>query len=167
MHVLISQLKIGQPFAFQSDWQESVANGYVGGYADHVVVAPLHYRGEVTRTSRSCKMTANFKVTTRAQCHLCLDDITYDFNEDFAVELLPIEDANTEDGYEIDADELDLIYYENGKIDFDAIVAESLILVLPTRHVCKEDCKGLCSMCGKNLNQQSCQCQQALRDIND
>ncbi|MBR3755030.1 MAG: DUF177 domain-containing protein, partial [Clostridia bacterium] len=40
----------------------------------------------------------------------------------------------------------------------DELVTEDILLGLPTRHLCKEDCKGVCQYCGKNLNHDSCSC---------
>ena len=48
-------------------------------------------------------------------------------------------------------------------IDTDPIVTADILLSLPSKHLCKEDCKGLCPKCGKNLNTGECGCD--LREI--
>src|SRR5712664_2527109 len=53
----------------------------------------------------------------------------------------------------------------NGKtIDFDPILREQLLLALPMHVVCREECKGLCSVCGQDLNVKSCGCEQKVVD---
>lgn len=52
----------------------------------------------------------------------------------------------------------EFILVEELRFNLDEIVREDILLGLPTRHLCKEDCKGLCQYCGKNLNTDSCSC---------
>ena len=54
--------------------------------------------------------------------------------------------------------EEDTLVAESEKIDLDALAWETLWTNLPLRLLCKEDCKGLCPKCGKDLNEGSCQC---------
>ena len=46
----------------------------------------------------------------------------------------------------------------NGRLETDSLVDEMLYMNLPSVVLCKEDCKGLCQKCGKNLNQGLCDC---------
>lgn len=48
------------------------------------------------------------------------------------------------------------------RIDLEAFVLEDIFLALPTKFLCKEDCKGLCTQCGKNLNDGPCSCQKPI-----
>ena len=44
------------------------------------------------------------------------------------------------------------------EVDFDEMLLENIRLNLPIRILCKEDCNGVCLMCGKNLNKEKCDC---------
>ena len=44
------------------------------------------------------------------------------------------------------------------KLDVDELVYTEVVLDLPTKHLCSAECKGLCPVCGKNLNVESCEC---------
>ena len=44
------------------------------------------------------------------------------------------------------------------KLDVDEFVYSEVILDLPSKHLCREDCKGICFKCGKNLNEGECGC---------
>jgi len=45
------------------------------------------------------------------------------------------------------------------EVEIDTIVMSDIILDLPSKFLCKDDCKGLCTVCGKNLNEGKCDCQ--------
>ncbi len=61
------------------------------------------------------------------------------------------------------------------KLDLDELVMSDVVLELPLKHLCREDCKGLCPKCGRNLNRQICSCDmtdtdprlEALKDLLD
>lgn len=59
---------------------------------------------------------------------------------------------NTEDDME------EYLEYEDGMLDIDTPAAEEIIMSIPTRELCRDDCKGLCPKCGKNLNEGDCGC---------
>lgn len=53
----------------------------------------------------------------------------------------------------------DIIIVEDLKLDLDELIFTEIVISLPMKHLCREECKGLCSICGKNLNEGSCQCE--------
>ena len=52
----------------------------------------------------------------------------------------------------ITPDETEIGYYEESGLSLEDVVREQVLLSLPSRTLCKEDCKGLCPRCGQNLN---------------
>jgi len=90
----------------------------------------------------SGNITANF-VTN---CHSCGE--TAKSNIEFEIfETYRREPADSE--YELFGDE----------VDFDEMILENVRLNLPIKILCKDDCKGVCLICGKNLNRESCDCE--------
>lgn len=61
-------------------------------------------------------------------------------------------------GQEEQEEDKDVIVIENYKLDVDELVLNDIILNLPMKQLCAEDCKGLCSECGTNLNEGECSC---------
>jgi uncharacterized protein len=59
---------------------------------------------------------------------------------------------------EAEAPEEDDYVIDEGTIDLNFLVNDAVMLNLPIKHLCSEDCLGLCSICGKNLNQEECGC---------
>jgi uncharacterized protein len=58
----------------------------------------------------------------------------------------------------ITLDETEIGYYEESGLSLEDVVREQVLLSLPTRTLCSEDCKGLCPRCGQNLNLEPCSC---------
>ena len=57
-------------------------------------------------------------------------------------------------------DDYAYIVVPNMEFDLDALVKEDVLLAIPSKVLCKPDCKGLCSQCGKNLNDGPCDCKE-------
>ncbi len=56
----------------------------------------------------------------------------------------------------------DSLPIQNARIEPDEALYEQLVLTFPSKHLCKEDCAGLCPECGKDLNEGKCTCKKAV-----
>lgn len=65
-----------------------------------------------------------------------------------------------------DPDDPDLYSFEASTIELTDAVRDALLLELPMRNLCSEDCRGLCPVCGINLNKGTCTCQEGAEVIN-
>ena len=84
-------------------------------------------------------------------CDRCADDIEREY--DFSLNKIIVNAMENEnDDYD------DYIVVENNVLDLDELVNEECQLFLPAKMLCKDDCKGLCQKCGKNLNYEKCEC---------
>ena len=52
----------------------------------------------------------------------------------------------------------DYVQIKGGKLDLDAPICDEILLSFPMRILCSEDCRGLCSGCGADLNREACRC---------
>lgn len=99
------------------------------------------------------ELTINAKVSFKmlVVCDNCGTEfeksINFDFNEKF------VENFNSHD-------EEDYLIINQTCVDLDKPVEDALLLNMPTRMLCKDTCKGLCSICGKNKNLYTCSCQE-------
>ena len=60
---------------------------------------------------------------------------------------------------ELEGEENDeILLLDNDTVDLSELAREAFILNMPTKTLCREDCKGLCSGCGANLNVEKCRC---------
>ena len=95
-------------------------------------------------------------------CARCLEDYAFPLELPFRVVLTPRVAAI--EGGELDEEDLGIGFYEGEDIDVTALVHEQAILALPTRALCREDCRGLCPRCGANLNGDPCGCSVVAED---
>lgn len=85
-------------------------------------------------------------------CDRCMDDIERSYSISLK-KIIVSKMENENDDYD------DYIVVENNVLDLDALANEEIQLFLPAKMLCKEDCKGLCQGCGKNLNYEKCECE--------
>ena len=93
-------------------------------------------------------------------CDRCLEDVENKFDISFSKEFdLEREESSKEN----ESEEVKFITDDN-KLLVDAILNEELLLIWPGKVLCKEDCKGLCHVCGHNLNVSDCGCDRVVLD---
>lgn len=100
----------------------------------------------VTRTAKGLLLQAKFEASINSECVRCLKDFILPLSIDFT-ELYAFSPNS--------ADESGLILPENGKIDLEPLLREEMLLAIPINPICQVDCKGLCPICGENLNDHS------------
>jgi uncharacterized protein len=112
------------------------------------------------------------EVTLKAPCKRCLDDVKVPLATAFQINLVPEAKLprGEEDDEEADAkgegeragsfdlEKADEEVFDGKNIDLDPIVREQVLLAVPMSAVCREDCQGLCPVCGKNRNETQCGC---------
>lgn len=113
-------------------------------------------------TLKQCREGIRFEAAIHADlfqdCVRCnkRDETTFEIKAEFL--LVDIARSPQDEEIILGADDLDVSFYENGEIDVDHLILESLWSELDSLHLCKEDCRGLCPRCGKNLNDGYCGC---------
>ncbi len=106
------------------------------------------------------EITGDTKLQVEIPCDRCLETVTCDFDLDFVkrVDLSASED-------DMFSDEFDESNYIDGyTLDVDMLIYNEVIIGWPTKILCREDCKGICNVCGQNLNQGTCDCESTSLD---
>ena len=102
----------------------------------------------------SLRATVNARADTR--CSRCLEPVC-----------VPIEaEVDALFDRRPDPDDPDLYSFEASTVELTDAVRDALLLELPLRTLCAEDCKGLCPVCGVNLNRETCTCQEGAEVTN-
>ena len=96
-------------------------------------------------------------------CARCLENYPFPLERDFTFVLKPHGEQATEP-QELSEEDLALSFYRGDEVDLGPLVREAMILALPTRPLCREDCRGLCPRCGANLNGGACGCRDEWTD---
>jgi uncharacterized protein len=91
-------------------------------------------------------------------CSRCLDPFTAPVAIEFDLLLVPGSANADAIKEELSPDDLDLDYYTGETVDLESILREQIILMLPLKPLCDENCKGLCPHCGANLKRETCSC---------
>ncbi len=100
-------------------------------------------------------------ITARAEvdCDRCLKSIAVPVETEFDVTYIPASEYIESDKAELQEEDLVASVYEGDAIDLDEIVREQVLLALPARALCLEECKGLCPVCGVDRNTNDCACE--------
>ncbi len=127
------------------------------------VASPMSVRLEgVVRSQGSCFVVdGRLEVQGHLVCVRCLDPVPWRSSEVFRIELVrTIEPQVDTDELELADEELDRVVLGDDRLDLDELAAEQVLLALPMRTICRDDCAGLCPTCGANRNRpEACGCE--------
>ena len=107
--------------------------------------------GSITCTGGVLALECNVKTMILKSCARCLKEIQLPLEFDFSETLVL-------SGQETTADADSVIFFEGKEIDVGELALNNLLLNLSTKYLCKDDCRGLCPKCGKDLNEGECDC---------
>jgi uncharacterized protein len=162
--VLITPLQLEQePLLFS----ESIPAGVLDYAPDITQVGPMPVTGRADlivehrghrEMVNDIRLRAAYKGQFEVLCARCVEAVATPVAGTFDLIFRP-QDADAEAGERaITLDETEIGYYEESGLLLEDVVREQVLLSLPARTLCKEDCKGLCPRCGQNLNLESCGC---------
>jgi uncharacterized protein len=128
---------------------------------DAVVTAPVSVQGLLTKMAEQVYFQGQICGVVAVPCSRCLDTVHTDFIAETRVVFLPPTSAmsSDEEGRWGVTDELDLYVHDGMTLDLRPLVREQVVLSFPVQPLCREACAGLCQVCGKNQNHESCMCQ--------
>ena len=112
----------------------------------HVVVSHMK--------DKELKIQTETKIAVLIPCDRCLTDVKQEFEMGFTKYVdLAVSDADLREGF----DESNFIdgYY----LDVDKMLYNEILVGWPTKVLCSENCKGICNVCGQNLNEGACDCE--------
>ena len=115
---------------------------------------PITIKGAVMNRAGIVMLDFKADFTLHACCDRCLIEFDRSFSFDFSHVL--VRSLNSS-GSEYD----DYVVTESDKLDMDELALTDCLLQLPSKMLCKEDCKGLCPVCGTDLNENKCDCCEA------
>jgi uncharacterized protein len=117
----------------------------------------------VARSANSYSIEARVKGSVRAECHRCLASFDLPVDTTFTFILNRGEPSTLPDGAE-EEDIVSIPVTRETTLDIYPRVREALILEIPIKLLCREDCRGVCRKCGANLNEGECGCNPGIGD---
>jgi len=120
--------------------------------------APLRVRAKVSKAVDKFLVQGTIRGGIRVRCDRCLEPYHRDLESLFHLYL--VAPGKGADGEEIELldEDMEVDFIKGDTIDLSDIIREQIYLSLPMKSICKESCRGLCSVCGANLNESSCLC---------
>jgi uncharacterized protein len=116
------------------------------------------------RAGREIFFRGSFAGILEGRCSRCLRSYSFPLNKEFDFVLSPDPSKSGRKVEELKREDLGLSYYSSDEINLAPLLREQVILALPTRPLCKENCRGLCCGCGVNLNDEPCACMTSSAD---
>jgi uncharacterized protein len=110
------------------------------------------------RSGQEVFFKGSLEAAIEATCSRCLSAGQLALDKEFDFVLSPDPSASGRKIEELRKEELGLSYYTTDEINLAPLIREQVMLALPTRPLCKDDCRGLCGGCGVNLNHETCNC---------
>lgn len=122
-------------------------------------VKPLTVNLTVAREYDHIRVHGNVVTSVSMGCSRCLGETVHDVASAFTI-FYSKDTGLRQDEEEVELAEEDLISvtYEGDEIDFSSEIAEQVLLAIPFKPLCREDCRGLCGNCGVDLNVAECGC---------
>lgn len=101
-------------------------------------------------------------------CSRCAEDFTNSFNKKFVTGYYRSEDTikSLPTSFDDLTGSFDLELASSGEVDLGEVVHEQIALEIPFQPLCTQECKGLCTVCGSNLNLEVCSCQNSEGQLN-
>ncbi|UCG77483.1 MAG: DUF177 domain-containing protein [Nitrospirota bacterium] len=104
-------------------------------------------------------VSGNVRAELEADCARCLSKFSTNIEVDMSLTLIPRSvSGKREEKQMLTQEEVNVGYYSDEEIDISSLLTEQIKLNVPIRTVCSDDCKGLCSLCGADLNKGQCEC---------
>lgn len=135
---------IKSPIGTSRDFDFDFGKVHLG---DDLTVGGMKGTTRFDRTPQGLVLQGKFGAATDLECVRCLDPFSQPLNWSFT-DLYAFDKSNLTDS--------GLLVPENGYIDLEPLLREYALLEFPISPVCKPDCKGLCPVCGENLNKIDC-----------
>lgn len=117
----------------------------------YTFAAPVAVSGEFYNRAGIVTLKYTVSCTLDVVCDRCLTELKRDYSYDFSHTVVPSlqSEGDIYDTY---------LVAQHDSIDMNETAISDLLLMLPTKMLCRQDCKGLCDICGCNLNERTCNC---------
>ena len=119
---------------------------------------PASVSGKVRLSGAEVIVKGHLDSCIAVDCDRCLRPIQIPVNSEFSLEYISDTDYESTQTAELTDELMSVGVFDGETIDVDEIAREQILLAVPTRALCKEDCKGFCEKCGADKNAGECGC---------
>ena len=137
------------------------------------VVGDIDVIGELSKSAAKTDVKGSIKAPLEIDCTRCLAPLKRELDVVFQADFVGKELFPDSKETHLETADLDTDVVEGNELDLSQLAREQILLNLPEQVLCREDCKGICPQCGKDLNEGECTCGEdeidprwaALRDL--
>lgn len=115
----------------------------------------------IKRSENKIELKGSVKAVIRLECDRCLEKYQYTFDSDLQL-IVELADHSRHwrlQDMEVGKGELDTVQAAEPVVDLGEILRQQILLGMPAKQLCSENCLGLCKYCGINLNERRCGCE--------
>ncbi|MDO5095636.1 MAG: DUF177 domain-containing protein [Peptostreptococcaceae bacterium] len=116
-------------------------------------LSPLNIKGIIRNTGNHLELEGKILTEISVDCARCLAEVNIPVDLEIHAVLMT-EEQRTWD------DEFDSFILDGAELDLKELATSEILQFIPIQPLCSEECKGLCSGCGKNLNEEECTCEE-------
>lgn len=155
------------------DFDEEFRPGMIDLGTDLLQTAPLRTNGRAQlmqeqhgkhQTIKDIRLNGRLATKIETSCARCLEPVPIDVKRDFDLLYRPLGSDAGRDELSVTAAEAEISYYQGEGLLLEDALREQVLLVVPLKAICRQDCKGLCAHCGVNLNIEQCSCETTAED---
>jgi uncharacterized protein len=121
---------------------------------------PLYVNLSIIREYDHIRATGRVETTFILNCSRCLSSFRLEIDSPFTIFFMKDEGLGQDEDVELAEEDLITATYDGDEIDFTDEITEQVLLSIPIKPLCSEDCRGLCPNCGADLNETACSCSQ-------
>ncbi len=125
-----------------------------------IFLSPLQVHLTVAREYDHIRVNGRVETALRLNCARCLAEFQMEINSPFTIFYMRAAGLPLDEDVELAEEDMISATYEGDEIDFSTEISEQILLAIPFKPLCKEDCRGLCPSCGAELNVTECACGQ-------
>ena len=122
------------------------------------VAEPAAVTGKVRLSGNEVFVNGHVETRAQVECDRCLKTVELPVSADFSLEYITGAEYESCPAAELTEAEMSVSVFDGKAIDVDEVVKEQILLAVPTRMLCREDCKGICPECGMDRNTGECNC---------
>jgi uncharacterized protein len=134
-------------------WHSDGQNDRIEGIA-----APITARVDIGKIGDKFVLEGDMTGSVKIRCDRCLNDFENEIETSFKLFFTQQSRYETKAEIELLEEDMETEFINGEELNLDDIFREQLYLALPIKSLCKEECLGLCPICGTDLNVQGCLC---------
>ena len=122
-------------------------------------VGPINVRLVLSRSGKIVTVKSRIEARVDWVCARCLEPFSRILKSEYTISLKPRPDSLPPEEVELRREDLETEFYVGEEVHLSPSVQDQVLLAIPQKALCREECRGLCPKCGKNLNREACHCQ--------